>query len=148
MEAANSIHQQKTQFPSLIHHYLLNAAAPASCPGTRLFAVWLMEFSLGFVPQMAHCSGRGISRTAFLPVPRAQFGFPSLSEESAITSPSILVPCISDEIVVCCNHASPLLYGLSLKNGEILLEIFTAGVGAGDVGEIRTSTSPGFVASK
>lgn len=67
-------------------------------------------------------------------VPRAQFGFPSLSEESAITSPSILVPCISDEIVVCCNHASPLLYGLSLKNGEILWKSSRRAFGAGDVG--------------
>jgi len=67
-------------------------------------------------------------------VPRAQFGSPFSTEESAITSPSILVPCISEEIVVCCNHASPFLYGLSLKNGEILWKSSRRAFGAGDVG--------------
>ena len=67
-------------------------------------------------------------------VPRAQFGSPLSTEESAITSPSILVPCISQEIVVCCNHASPFLYGLSLKNGEILWKSSRRAFGSGDVG--------------
>ena len=67
-------------------------------------------------------------------VPRARFGSPISTEESAITSPSILVPSISEEIVVCCNHASPSLYGLSLKNGEILWKSSRRAFGAGDVG--------------
>ncbi len=65
---------------------------------------------------------------------RAGFGTPAFLEESTITSPSILVPCISEEIIVCCNHASPLLYGLSLKNGEILWKSSRRAFGAGDVG--------------
>lgn len=67
-------------------------------------------------------------------LPRARFGSPVVPEESAITSPSILVPCISEEIVVCCNHASPWLYGLSLQNGEILWKSSRRAFGAGDVG--------------
>ncbi len=65
-----------------------------------------------------------------------QFGFgaPLPPEEDLIVSPSILVPCISDGIIVCCNHESAFLYGLSVKTGDVLWKSSRRAFGAGDVG--------------
>lgn len=66
--------------------------------------------------------------------PQFRFGRPEPMEEQAISSPSILVPCIADGIVVCCNHASSSLYGVSLQNGEIMWKSSRRAFGAGEVG--------------
>ncbi len=55
-------------------------------------------------------------------------------DEIEIASPSILVPCISERIVICANHASVLLYGLSLETGEILWKCSRRAFGPGEVG--------------
>ncbi|MEJ7592766.1 MAG: PQQ-binding-like beta-propeller repeat protein [Planctomycetaceae bacterium] len=66
--------------------------------------------------------------------PEIRFGWQMPTEETAISSPSILVPCVSDGIVVCGNHASVSLYGLSLESGEILWKRSRRAFGAGEVG--------------
>ena len=66
--------------------------------------------------------------------PEIRFGWQMPSDETSISSPSILVPCVSDGIVVCSNHASVSLYGLSLENGEILWKCSRRAFGAGEVG--------------
>ena len=66
--------------------------------------------------------------------PQFQFGWQTPPEKTSISSPSILVPCISDGIVVCSNHASVSLYALSLETGEILWKSSRRAFGAGDVG--------------
>ncbi len=63
-----------------------------------------------------------------------RFGGPMPLENVSISSPSILVPCISEGIVVCGNHASVSLYGLSLESGEILWKSSRRAFGAGEVG--------------
>ncbi|MBC7964336.1 MAG: PQQ-like beta-propeller repeat protein, partial [Fuerstia sp.] len=67
-------------------------------------------------------------------LPQFRFGGPMPLENVSISSPSILVPCISEGIVVCGNHASVSLYGLSLKSGEILWKSSRRAFGAGEVG--------------
>jgi len=67
-------------------------------------------------------------------VPQFGFGASSLPDESSIVSPSILVPCISDGIVVCCTHESASLYGLSIETGEIVWKTSRRAFGAGEVG--------------
>ena len=66
--------------------------------------------------------------------PMIRFGLLVPPEETTISSPSILVPCISDRIVVCGNHASVSLFGLSLETGEILWKCSRRAFGAGEVG--------------
>ena len=66
--------------------------------------------------------------------PEFRFGWPLATEETTISSPSIQVPCVADGIVVCCNHASASLYGLSLETGEILWKSSRRAFGAGEVG--------------
>ena len=66
--------------------------------------------------------------------PEIRFGWRMPPEEVPISSPSILVPCISDNIVVCANYASVSLYGLSLETGEILWKRSRRAFGAGEVG--------------
>lgn len=44
------------------------------------------------------------------------------------------MPCISERIVICANHASVLLYGLSLETGEILWKCSRRAFGPGEVG--------------
>ncbi|MDA1229344.1 MAG: PQQ-binding-like beta-propeller repeat protein, partial [Planctomycetota bacterium] len=67
-------------------------------------------------------------------LPQFRFGRSEPIEEQEILSPSILVPCIADGIVVCCNHASLSLYAVSLQNGEILWKSSRRAFGAGEVG--------------
>jgi len=66
--------------------------------------------------------------------PEFRFGWQMPPEETPISSPSILVPCISDGIIVCGNHASVSLFGLSLETGEILWKCSRRAFGAGEVG--------------
>lgn len=66
--------------------------------------------------------------------PEIRFGRQMPPDEIPITSPSILVPCIADRIVVCSNHASVSLYGLSLETGEILWKCSRRAFGPGEVG--------------
>jgi outer membrane protein assembly factor BamB len=75
-------------------------------------------------------------RDAASAAPQFRFGraFPMHDDESSISSPSILVPCISNEIIVCCNHHSAAVYGLSLQTGEILWKSSRRAFGAGEVG--------------
>ena len=66
--------------------------------------------------------------------PEFRFGWRLPPDEIPISTPSILVPCISDRIVVCGNHASVSLYGLSLETGEILWKSSRRAFGVGEVG--------------
>jgi len=68
--------------------------------------------------------------------PQFRFGraFPDYGGDTSISSPSILVPSISDDIIICCNHHSVSVHGLSLRTGEILWKSSRRAFGAGEVG--------------
>ena len=73
-------------------------------------------------------------RDAASVTPQFRFGRAFPQDEASIASPSILVPCISDEIIVCCSHFSESVCGLSLQTGEILWKSSRRAFGAGEVG--------------
>ena len=75
-----------------------------------------------------------VIRENLVTIPQFRFGMTHRAEEDPIASPAVLVPCISDGIVVCCTHDSALLYGLSLETGEILWKSSRRAFGAGEVG--------------
>ena len=66
--------------------------------------------------------------------PEMRIGWPMPPDEIPISSPSILVPCISDGIIVCGNHGSASIYGIALETGEIQWKSSRRAFGGGEVG--------------
>lgn len=73
-------------------------------------------------------------RDAVSTAPQFRFGRPFLHDQASAASPAIMVPHISDEIVVCCNHYSASVTGLSLQTGEIIWRTSRQASGPGEIG--------------
>ncbi|MEZ6032375.1 MAG: PQQ-binding-like beta-propeller repeat protein [Planctomycetaceae bacterium] len=73
-------------------------------------------------------------RDAASTAPQFRFGRPFPHDQTAIPSPSIMVPHISGGMIVCCNHYSTCVTGLSLQNGEIVWRTERQASGPGEIG--------------